>query len=48
MGMPEPTAGTASKGRPAAVHLIAFAVAVAIPLLLLVGALLYRSVTLEN
>jgi PAS domain S-box-containing protein len=46
--MPDPTADTASKGRPAAVHLVALAVAVAIPLLLLVGALLYRSVTLEN
>lgn len=41
-------AGTARKGHSAAVHLIAFAVAIAIPLLLLVGALLYRSVTLEN
>jgi PAS domain S-box-containing protein len=38
----------AKKGHAAALHLIAFAVAVATPLLLLVGALLYRSVTLER
>jgi PAS domain S-box-containing protein len=48
MGMSEPAADTASKGHSAAVYLIAFAVAVTLPLLLLVGALLYRSVTLEN
>ena len=48
MGMFKPAADTARKGRPAAVHLIAFAVAVTLPLLLLVGALLYRSVTLES
>lgn len=41
-------AGTARKGHTAALHLIAFALVVATPLLLLVGALLYRSVTLEN
>jgi PAS domain S-box-containing protein len=46
--MPGPAAGTARKGHSAAVHLIAFAVAVTLPLLLLVSALLYRSVTLEN
>ncbi len=48
MGMPEPAADTAKKGHSAAVHLIAFALVVAAPLLLLVGALLYRSVTLES
>jgi PAS domain S-box-containing protein len=48
MGMSEPAADTASKGHSAAAYLIAFAVAVTLPLLLLVGALLYRSVTLEN
>ena len=37
MGMAEPSADTASKGRSAAVYLIAFAVAVTLPLLLLVG-----------
>ena len=46
MGMAEPA--PARKGHAAALHLIAFAVAVAAPLLLLVGALLYRSVTLES
>ena len=46
MGMAEPA--PARKGHAAALHLIAFAVVVATPLLLLVGALLYRSVTLES
>jgi PAS domain S-box-containing protein len=46
MGMSQPAA--ARKGHTAALHLIAFAFAVATPLLLLVGALLYRSVTLER
>jgi hypothetical protein len=46
MGMAEPA--PVRKGHAAAVYLIAFAVAVATPLLLLVGALLYRSVTLES
>ncbi len=41
-------AGIARKGHTAAVHLIAFALVVATPLLLLVGALLWRSVTLER
>ena len=41
-------ADTARKGHSAAVYLIAFAIAVTLPLLLLVSALLYRSVTLEN
>jgi PAS domain S-box-containing protein len=41
-------AGTARKGHSAATHLIAFAFVVAIPLLMLVSALLYRSVTLER
>ena len=40
--------GGASKGHSAASHLIAFALIVAAPLLLLVGVLLYRSVTLER
>jgi len=40
--------GTGRKDHTAAFHLIAFALAVAMPLLLLVGALLYRSVTLER
>lgn len=44
MAVPAP----ARKGHAAAIHLIAFAVAVAAPLLLLVGVLLYRSVTLES
>src|SRR5215510_14363356 len=48
IGMPEPTAAAARKGHKAALHLITFAFAVATPLLLLVGALLYRSVTLER
>jgi PAS domain S-box-containing protein len=38
----------ATKGYSAAVHLIVFALIVAVPLLLLVGVLLYRSVTLES
>lgn len=46
MGMAEPA--PARKGHAAALYLIAFAVAVATPLLLLVGALLYRSVMLER
>jgi len=41
-------ADNARKGHSAAVYLIAFAIAVTLPLLLLVSALLYRSVTLEN
>lgn len=40
--------GQARKGYSAATHLILFALIVAAPLLLLVGALLYRSVTLES
>lgn len=47
-GVSQPAAGIARKGHTAALHLIVFALVVAIPLLLLVGALLYRSVTLEN
>jgi PAS domain S-box-containing protein len=46
--MPAPAAGILRKGHTAAFHLIAFALVVAVPLLLLVGALLYRSVTLER
>ena len=38
----------ATRGYSAAVHLIIFALIVAVPLLLLVGVLLYRSVTLES
>ena len=38
----------ATKGYSAATHLIVFALIVAVPLLLLVGVLLYRSVTLES
>ena len=45
--MAEPGAG-ARKAHSAAVHLIVFALIVATPLLLLVGVLLYRSVTLES
>jgi PAS domain S-box-containing protein len=45
---PDPADGIARKGHSAAAHLIAFALVVALPLLLLVGALLYRSVTLES
>ncbi|MBL6618196.1 MAG: hypothetical protein ISP49_22125 [Reyranella sp.] len=44
---PDRADGIASKGHSAAAHLIVFALVVAMPLLLLVGALLYRSVTLE-
>ena len=44
---PDGAVGIAKKGHSAAAHLIAFALVVAVPLLLLVGALLYRSVTLE-
>lgn len=40
--------GAAGKGHSASVHLIAFALIVAAPLLLLIGVLLYRSVTLES
>lgn len=41
-------AAPARKGHSAAVHLIVFALVVAAPLVLLVGALLYRSVALEK
>ena len=41
-------AGTGRKGHTAALHLIAFALVIALPLLLLVATLLYRSVTLER
>jgi PAS domain S-box-containing protein len=44
---PDRADGIARKGHSAAAHLIVFALVVAMPLLLLVGALLYRSVTLE-
>jgi PAS domain S-box-containing protein len=44
----DPAGGIARKGHSAAAHLIVFALVVAVPLLLLVGALLYRSVTLER
>lgn len=47
MGAPDLGGGIAKKGHSAAAHLIAFALVVAVPLLLLVGVLLYRSVTLE-
>lgn len=40
--------GAAAKGHSASVHLIVFALIVAAPLLLLIGVLLYRSVTLES
>jgi len=43
-----PGAAPARKGHSAAVHLIVFALVVAAPLVLLVGALLYRSVALEK
>src|SRR5882724_6569875 len=48
MAMSGPGAGGARKSHSAAVHLIVFALIVAAPLLLLVGVLLYRSVTLES
>jgi PAS domain S-box-containing protein len=48
IGVSEPGTPPAKKGHSAAVHLIVFALVVAAPLLLLVGALLYRSVTLES
>lgn len=48
MAVSEPGTVSARKGHSAAVHLIVFALVVAAPLLLLVGALLYRSVTLEG
>ena len=44
----EPDSIHAKRGHSAATHLIVFALVVAAPLLLLVGVLLYRSVTLEN
>ena len=44
--MAEPDAGSGRKAHSAALHLIVFALIVATPLLLLVGVLLYRSVTL--
>lgn len=47
MAVSEPGA-PARKGHSAAVHLIVFALVVAAPLVLLVGALLYRSVALES
>ena len=47
MGMAE-GGGAARKGHSASVHLIVFALIVAAPLLLLIGVLLYRSVTLEG
>jgi PAS domain S-box-containing protein len=40
--------GAARKGHSASAHLIVFALIVAAPLLLLIGVLLYRSVTLES
>lgn len=48
MAVSGPAAIPARKGHSAAAHLIVFALVVATPLVLLVGALLYRSVALEN
>ncbi|MPZ35206.1 MAG: PAS domain-containing protein [Rhodospirillales bacterium] len=48
MAMAARDIGSGRKAHSAAVHLIVFALIVATPLLLLVGVLLYRSVTLES
>ncbi|MFO1159343.1 MAG: HWE histidine kinase domain-containing protein [Reyranellaceae bacterium] len=48
MATPDPAIPGANKGHSSATHLILFALIVAVPLLLLVSVLLYRSVTLER